>query len=258
MITPEPFSGEQSWEDWINQFESIASINGWNDEQKLIWLKVRLTGRTLLAYKKFSATAHVSFKNAVVALAERFEPESRRDLYLAEFQSCRKKRTESWADFGEDLRVLVNKAYPMLEDDARQQLALQHYLSQLCNDQVAFGVKQRKPKTIEAAVGAALELESYLVQHSPPGTVAPVQVDYVGQKNSNLIDMMSQLLARADRLEVGIQHDRSTGGLPKTQSETSGMVSHDWEVVVCYRCGKEGHFAMGCAQPRKKPSHQGN
>ena len=97
------------------------------------------------------------------------------------------------------------------------------------------------------------------MQHSPPGTVAPVQVDYVGQKNSNLMDMMSQLLARVERLEVGIQRDRSTtGGLPKTQPETSGMVSHDWEVVVCYRCGNEGHFARGYAQPRKKPSHQGN
>ena len=204
VITPEPFSGEQLWEDWIDQLESIAAINGWSDEQKLVWLKVRLTGRALLVYKKFSVTARSSFKNAVVALAEHFEPESRRDLYLAEFQSHCKKRTESWADFGEDLRVLVDKAYPMLEDDVRQQLALQRYLSQLCNDQVAFGVKQIKPKTIEAAVGATLELESYLVQHSSSSTVAPVQVDYVGQKNNNLMDMMSQLLARMERLEMGI------------------------------------------------------
>ena len=29
-----------------------------------------------MAYKKFSVTARSSFKNAVVALAERFEPES--------------------------------------------------------------------------------------------------------------------------------------------------------------------------------------
>ena len=114
-----------------------------------MWLKVHLTGRALLVHKKFSVTACMSFKNAVIALVEHFEPESRRDLYLAEFQSHSKKRTELWADFGEDLRVLVDKAYPMLEDDARQQLALQHYLSQLCNDQVAFGVKQREPKTIE-------------------------------------------------------------------------------------------------------------
>ena len=79
-------------------------------------------------------TVCASFKNAVVVLAEHFELESRRDLYLAEFQSRCKKRTESWAEFGKDLRVLVDKAYAMLEDDARQQFALQHYLYQLCID----------------------------------------------------------------------------------------------------------------------------
>ena len=73
-------------------------------------MKVCLTGRGVLVYKKFSVTAHSSFKVAVVALAERFEPESRRNLYLAEFQSRCKKITESWADFGEYLRVLVDKA----------------------------------------------------------------------------------------------------------------------------------------------------
>ena len=85
------------------------------------------------------------------------------EIYISQSLSRCKKRIESWADFGEDLRILVDKAYPILEDDARQQLALQRYLSQLHNDQIAFGVKQRKPRTIEAAVGATLELESYLM-----------------------------------------------------------------------------------------------
>ena len=76
----------------------------------------------------------------------------------------------------------MDKAYLILEDDARLQLALQCCLSQLCNNQVAFGVKQRKPKTIKvkAAVEDILELASYLVQHRSPGMVASVQVDYVG------------------------------------------------------------------------------
>ena len=43
VITPEPFSRKWSWEDWIDQFETIPLINGWNDEQELILLKVRLT-----------------------------------------------------------------------------------------------------------------------------------------------------------------------------------------------------------------------
>jgi len=70
----------------------------------------------------------------------------------------------------------VDKAYPSLDDEATQQLALQQYLPQLDNDQEAFGVKQRKPRTIEAAVSATLELESYLVR-SKHGMVVPVQVE---------------------------------------------------------------------------------
>ena len=45
VIVPEYFSGEESYEDWLDQFESIAEINHWNSEQKLMWLKVCLTGR---------------------------------------------------------------------------------------------------------------------------------------------------------------------------------------------------------------------
>ena len=157
VIVPECFLGEGCYEDWIDQFESIVEINHWNDGQKLMWLKVHLTGRALMAYKKFPTTAHDSFKNAVKALQERFEPESRRDLYLAEFQTRRKRKMESWPEFGEDLRALVDKAYPTLDDEARQQLALQGYLSQLDNKKVAFSVKQRKARTIEAAVVATLE-----------------------------------------------------------------------------------------------------
>ena len=261
VIILEVYSGEQPREDWSDHFESIAAINGWNEEKKLVWLKVHLTGRALLAFKKFSVTTKASYKNVVVAMQERFEPQSKRDLYLAEFQVHCKKRTETWADYGEDLRILVDKAYPTLDDDARQQLALQRYLSQLQDEQVAFGVKQRKPKTIEAAVAATLELESYLVSHSTSGTVAPVQVpaDRAGQKS--LMDMMSQLMTRMDKLEATNfkQIDRVGDRVDRPAKSGTGDASYNQRVVVCFRRGQEGHFARGCAQPSKKKfPNQGN
>ena len=149
MIAPEPFPEEQSWKDWIDQFQSTAVINGWKDKQKLIRLKVCLTRRALLTYNKFSATAWVSFKNVVIVLAKYFEPESKKVLYLVEFQSHWKKRTELWEDFGKGLRVIVDKAYPMLKDDPRQQLALQYNLSQLHKAQVALANSHiRKPVSL--------------------------------------------------------------------------------------------------------------
>jgi len=35
VIIPEYFFGKGSYEDWINQFESIVEIDQWNEEQKL-------------------------------------------------------------------------------------------------------------------------------------------------------------------------------------------------------------------------------
>ena len=74
-------------------------------------------------------TTKATFNNVVAALQEHFEPQSKRELHLAEFQVRCKKWAETWADYGEDLRILVDKAYPTLDDNARQQLALQRYLS---------------------------------------------------------------------------------------------------------------------------------
>ena len=93
--------------------------------------------------------------------------------------------------------VLVDKTYPSLDDEARQQLALQRYLFQLDNEQVAFSVKQRKPKTIEAAVSITLECESFLIKSTSAsaGAVVPVRVE---SNDSILLEMMTQLMARLD------------------------------------------------------------
>ena len=78
--------------------------------------------------------------------------------YQAEFDARRKKPTENWADLADDMRSLADKAYPDLQAEARECLALQRYLQQLEQPQVAFGVKQTRPKTLDDAIA---EMESY-------------------------------------------------------------------------------------------------
>ena len=75
----------------------------------------------------------------------------------------KKKCTEGWADFAEDLSSLADRAFPDLQPEARECLALQKYLQQLDQPQVAFSVKQTRPKTLDDAVTATLEMESYAV-----------------------------------------------------------------------------------------------
>jgi len=59
---------------------------------------------------------------------------------------------------------LVDKAFPSLQYQAKEQFALSRYLDQLQPTELAFGVKQRRPKTINEAVSSTIELESYLMK----------------------------------------------------------------------------------------------
>ena len=44
-----------------------------------------------------------------------------------------KQKGEGWAEFGEDLKTLAEKAYPDLEDAAKERFALNQYLTELNN-----------------------------------------------------------------------------------------------------------------------------
>ena len=72
-------------------------------------------------------SARSSYGECIKALQKRFAPESRRELYVAELQSRTKRANEDWASFGDALRTLSDRAYPDLEDKARERLALNQF-----------------------------------------------------------------------------------------------------------------------------------
>ena len=262
LVLPETYNGEKSWDDWVEHFESVADVNEWTDDaKKLKWLHVRLTGRAASAFKKFPAATKADYKLTTEALKKRFEPESRKELYLAEMQSRRKRRDEDWATLGEELKTLAEKAYPGLQDEAQEVLALNHYLAQLDNPQVSFGVRQKQPKTVDEAVQHTLELESYL-RPSRPGKVSQVSAEDDSETiaaASSRMDPMVRIMKRLDELK-SVRHAPAPSRDRDQPREGRGRRERqeraDSGPVVCHRCGKEGHFVRGCAA-RVKQS-QGN
>ena len=105
-------------------FESIAAVNEWTGDKKLLWLKARLTARAQLALQHLSEEVQGDYARLTRAMKDRFEPDSRKGRYQAEFQVRRKKPAEGWADFAQDLHVLVDKAFPHLQAGVREQMAL--------------------------------------------------------------------------------------------------------------------------------------
>ena len=202
LVLPDPFSGVGSWESWISHFDDVAVINSWDDEQKLLWLRIRLTDRARIAYQGLLLNAaKASYEESKKALTEHFEPSSKRELYLVEWHSRRKGNMEGWAEFAEDLKRLTQNAYPDLDGTAKEQMALVQYLAQLQNPQVAISVKQKRPKTVDKAVAATLEMESYLIM--------PVSINT--ERRVNQVDMDSPI-AEEDDLTVAAMGNVSYQG----------------------------------------------
>ena len=267
LALPEIFTGEgrQSFTDWIDHFESIATVNEWTDDAKKNWIRARLTGRAATAWKRLTEADLDSYEHIVAALKKRFEPECRKEVYMAEFQRRRKLPAEDWASFAEDLRTLVEKAYPTLQAEAQELLALNHFLQCVTNMQLAFGVRQRAPATLEAAVAATLELETYL--HKPDMTIA--SVGDCDPPNGELIaassklsmeDSLQKLIERMDRLE-GKLKSSSSGSQTRGTQRGHGR-DEEWgrnrgkKKLTCWNCLEEGHFARNCKNAAAK--EQGN
>ena len=63
VVLPEPFDGQSSWGDWKVHFEDVAEVNTWSVEQKLQWLRVRLTGHAQKASHRLPDESQASYDN---------------------------------------------------------------------------------------------------------------------------------------------------------------------------------------------------
>ena len=61
VVLPEKFSGANDFSEWISHFEGIAAINKWTEEEKKLWLGVRLAEKAHVAFTRLPTEAHQSY-----------------------------------------------------------------------------------------------------------------------------------------------------------------------------------------------------
>ena len=252
VVLPETFDGTRDWEEWCFHFENVASVNGWDDADKLKWLRVRLTGRAQKALHRLTDAQWATYEATRLALNTRFDPESRQTRYQAEFQTRRKKAGEGWADLADDLKSLADKAYPTLQEEAREQLSINTYLQQLTPPQLAFSVKQKRPNSLDSAVAATLEMESYLTHPNQGGVASAIQSENEAICPIDASDKVDKLTHLVEQLAVQFQNEREK---PGTQTSTQQPYRRRWD-VECWKCHQRGHIARFC--PQNRISQPGN
>ena len=255
LVSPDTYSGDRNWTDWVEHFEAVAVVNGWDEPTKLLWLPVRLTGKAQTAWRRLVPEVKQNFRAAKDALQKRFEPESKRQLYVVEFQTRKRRPDEHWNDFGDELRILADKAFPGIDEKAKDLLSLERYLSELDNPKVAFAVRQRQPKTLDDAVSCTMEMESYLHQETKGSKISVVS-DVPVEERETLMAMIHSLSERMGKLETSERPAQARAGRKRPETYNSFQEpAASKDTIICLKCGKEGHFARGCAagwQKRKQ------
>ena len=72
VVLSDTFNGEASWTEWKRHLFNVARVNGWNDDAKDQWLRVRLVERAQRNISRVSED--LSFQDAIKVLNEKFEP----------------------------------------------------------------------------------------------------------------------------------------------------------------------------------------
>ena len=113
------FSGEEqpdaeTFQDWLEQFESVAQLGGWNSHAKLVNLFTRLRGSAYSFYRSCTAEQRNDYKLLVEQLTKRFTPIQIQPIQSQLFHDRQQKPKETVDEYAEALKKLFVKAYSSL------------------------------------------------------------------------------------------------------------------------------------------------
>ena len=117
QLPPIPwFKGEDpgesdSFQDWIEQFESVAILGGWSEQGKLVHLTTRLKGAAYSFYRSCTPTERASYKQLVARLKERFTPVKLTAIQTQYFHDRQQGPKETVDEYAQALRKLFKTAY---------------------------------------------------------------------------------------------------------------------------------------------------
>lgn len=159
-MVPDKFDGSEDWRAYLTHFEHCAAINEWSERDQADWLAASLKGDARMVLTNMGAMVLRSFQAMKERLAARFDPEGRAELYRVQLRARRQKPKETLVFLAQEIRVLVDRAYGTLSEDAKRSLAKDAFLDAIADPDLRMRVLQKRPQTIDEALQDALELEA--------------------------------------------------------------------------------------------------
>ena len=161
-VQPSPkFSGKTSWEVFQAQFNIAAEMNGWQDDDKAVFLATALEGRAAMVLGSLSDKERRDYNKLVTALTVRFGMAHQSEWAPAKLKCRSRGKEESMPELAESVETLTRAAYLDASSDLQDTIAKDNFIDALLDEDIRLKVRQARPQSLQAALENALELESF-------------------------------------------------------------------------------------------------
>lgn len=203
------------WRTWRRNFQTIATINQWDDERCRREAAAAMEGNAALAIQDIDHEATADIETLLNEYQARFIPEAAGKLARAEFNAANQKPTETIIQWHTRLRELFCRAYPNREIDD-DEAAIDQFVNHLLDTSIQSFVLDQGPITYADALNMAQsKLANQLILKKS------------GENRGNINQMGEGQINQISRFGT-----RTTG--PKSGS------------VKCWYCQQEGHIQTDC------------
>ncbi len=161
-VKPRPFNGDGYVEQFLAQFQYTAALARWPKKDWGLQLITTLEGkaRRVITEHHLPATGRPKYEQVAQLLRESFGSDATPDVWLTTLERRKRHDKETLSELSQAIMELVSKAFPNVNFDERQRIAVGYFVRALREQQHRVHTMATCPKSLHQALQVALAYEN--------------------------------------------------------------------------------------------------
>ncbi len=160
-MVPDKFDGKtMEWADYLVHFEIVSEVNGWQGRIKAMQLAGSLTGRARHVLSGLPGEEYSHWGRLTARLAQAFDPPHQEEAHRNALRMRCRRKEETPQEFGQDLELLSRRAYPQLNREACNTLALDYFMRAQPEGELRLIGLLKSPRDVREAANFVAQYES--------------------------------------------------------------------------------------------------
>ncbi|XP_072016698.1 uncharacterized protein [Amphiura filiformis] len=230
---PDRFDGSKPWREYESHFRACWQLNAWTDKEAAAYLAASLRDSACKVLQPVPVDYYTGRRRAhtieelLQRLEKRYGPGKLADSFLLQLKGRRRRPKETLRELGEAVSELVDQAYPEAPPHMRERLAKDQFKEAVDDGEMRYAIHRAHCQTLDDAVEAALEAESFIAME--------------GRRKRSAVHQVSQ--------SVPMTTPAPEPELPQEQPPWTQA-----QPVQCCQCGHESHERSQA--PQQGPPNQ--